>query len=342
MKIFSSILAAAVLAGCVSVSVDRYGPEFSENIGSDNKPWSHTSFDNADDKFTFAVFSDLTGGERERVFEIAVAQLNLLRPELIVNVGDLIEGDSGSADGVHDEWESFDERADRARAPVFYVGGNHDLTGELLRDVWTDRLGPTWYHFVYKDVLFVVLDTDDNTPERIREIEQIRNEGLRVADTEGWDAFYETEYAKLPERSFGNLTQTQIDEVIGAINANAGVRWTFVLMHKPAWRREESGFSQIEDALAGRSYTVFIGHEHVYQHIERRGQDYIFLGTTGGVQFPDRGQSIDHVTLVTVDDDGVDIANLAMSGIRDKTGHIPLGGDDVCFEAAECPEEPEE
>jgi hypothetical protein len=46
--------------------------------------------------------------------------------------------------------------------------------------------------------------------------------------------------------------------------------------------------------------------------------------------------SIDHVTLVTVDNKGVDIANLKMSGILDKTGHIPLKGDDVCFEMAIC------
>jgi hypothetical protein len=46
--------------------------------------------------------------------------------------------------------------------------------------------------------------------------------------------------------------------------------------------------------------------------------------------------SVDHVTLVTVDDHGVDIANLRMSGIFDKTGHIPSGGDDVCFEMATC------
>ena len=45
---------------------------------------------------------------------------------------------------------------------------------------------------------------------------------------------------------------------------------------------------------------------------------------------------MDHVTLVTVDDDGVDIANLLMNGILDKTGHIPLDGDDVCFELATC------
>jgi hypothetical protein len=49
---------------------------------------------------------------------------------------------------------------------------------------------------------------------------------------------------------------------------------------------------------------------------------------------------MDQVVLVTVDDEGVDIANLLMEGILDKTGKIPLGGSDVCFELASCEEEP--
>jgi hypothetical protein len=40
--------------------------------------------------------------------------------------------------------------------------------------------------------------------------------------------------------------------------------------------------------------------------------------------------------LVTVNDQGVEIANLLMSGILDKTGHIPLDGDEVCFAKADC------
>ena len=46
--------------------------------------------------------------------------------------------------------------------------------------------------------------------------------------------------------------------------------------------------------------------------------------------------SADHVTLVTVSKDGVDIANLKLSGIFDKTGRIPLDGDSLCFELVEC------
>ena len=113
--------------------------------------------------------------------------------------------------------------------------------------------------------------------------------------------------------------------------------WTFLFLHKAPWERaNETNFAPIEAALADRPYTVFNGHIHAYEYIERLGRDYIRLATTGGEHFPDLSLSIDHVTPVTVDDKGVDIANLRMSGIFDKTGHIPLDGDDVCFEMAAC------
>ena len=40
---------------------------------------------------------------------------------------------------------------------------------------------------------------------------------------------------------------------------------------------------------------------------------------------------MDHLVLVTVDDAGVTIANLRMDGILDKTGHIPIEGDELQF-----------
>jgi predicted MPP superfamily phosphohydrolase len=89
----------------------------------------------------FAVFADITGGEREGVFEMAVEQLNLLRPELIVNVGDLIDGDTDRAE-LDRQWDSFDARADKAQARLFYTGGNHDLLNMEMRAAWEDRVGP--------------------------------------------------------------------------------------------------------------------------------------------------------------------------------------------------------
>ena len=104
-------------------------------------------------------------------------------------------------------------------------------------------------------------------------------------------------------------------------------------MHKPAWERpDEENFSRIEHALAGQAYTVFYGHVHSYLHQQRHGRDYIRLGTTGGSHAPGNPMAIDHVSLVTVSEGGVDIANLRMSGIFDKTGKVPLNGDEICLE----------
>ena len=156
LRCLTSVVILA-LAGCVST-----GSEFKHDVAAGPAPWKRTNFDAADEKFTFAIFSDLTGGERERIFEVTVAQLNLLRPELIVNVGDLIDGGTNDVADLNQQWDSFDKRASRARAPVFYAGGNHDLTGEVLREVWEERIGPRYYHFIYKNVLFLILDTEDN------------------------------------------------------------------------------------------------------------------------------------------------------------------------------------
>ena len=308
-------------------------PVFQHDFTGSTVPWTHGDFDDESDKFTFALFSDLTGGEREGVFEVAVEQLRLLRPELIVSVGDLIDGGTMDHEQLAREWDSFDERANRARAPVFHVGGNHDLTNPEMWEVWEERYGKRYYHFVYKNVLFLVLDTEDNPPDFQQYVHKIRLEALRVGDTEGWDAFALTKYGQLEERKSGRIGAGQAAYFRNVIGQYPDVRWTFVLMHKAAWERpDEENFSTIEAALSGRPYTVFHGHIHSYLHQQRFGQDYIRLGTTGGTHALGNPMAIDHVTLVTVSDTGVDIANLRMSGIFDKTGKIPLNGEDICLE----------
>lgn len=306
---------------------------FQHNVKSDAKPWKHTKFDNNKGKFSFAVFSDLTGGERQGVFETAIAQMNLLRPEFIVNVGDLIEGGESDTAEWHKQWNGFDKRASKSFAPIFYMGGNHDLSGQIARNVWKERYGPRYYHFVYKDVLFLILDTEDYSHERIEEMEILRNEAMEVYKREGWDGFGKTPYAKMPERKSGMIANEQKNYILRAILDNSHVKWTFVLIHKPVWENtEDENFKRIEKILAKRPYTVFYGHTHVYKYEERLGRDYINLSTTGGVQFPKKGPSYDHLLWVTVDNDNVSIANLKMRGILDKTGHIPLNGDSICFE----------
>ena len=72
-SVFISAL-TCVLLGCSGSSSPPDEPAFRHDVSGDVRPWTNEAFDSADDKFTFAVFSDLTGGEREEIFEIVDAQ----------------------------------------------------------------------------------------------------------------------------------------------------------------------------------------------------------------------------------------------------------------------------
>lgn len=330
----------ALLLVCVCACTTENKPpsaEFSHTLTSEAVPWTHEDFDNSDEKFTFAVFSDLYGGERDRIFNIAMAQLNLLRPELILSVGDLIDGGTEDRERLNMEWTAFDRKVGRTLAPAFYVGGNHDLTNLTMRDVWTERYAARYYHFVYKNVLFLVLDSEDFADDRMQEIYQARAAALAIQAGPEPEKTAETEYFNMHERQTGKIREEQAAYFRKAIANNPRVRWTFLFMHKPVWRNEDATeFQSIETALADRPYTVINGHFHSYSLTERHGRDYIHLATTSGGQNPADDMAFDHVTLVTVGDGDPSIVNLRMDGILDKSGHIPLDGDDLCYQASAC------
>ncbi|MBL7874334.1 MAG: metallophosphoesterase [Cyclobacteriaceae bacterium] len=310
--------------------------DFKHELAEGRKPWLHENFD-GEDKFTFGIITDLNGGEREGIFEVAIEQLNLLRPEFILTVGDLIDGVSEDTDALNKEWDYFDARASKAKAPLFHVGGNHDLTNPGMREVWASRYGAYYYHFVYKDMLFLILDTEDYSDARRQEIFKARDAAIKVMDGPNPEKANDMEYFKMQERITGEIGNEQSTYFKKVLEQNPTVKWTFLFMHKPVWQRtDEGGLTVIEQALGTRPYTVFNGHVHSYSHTKKSNQDYIILGTTGGSQNKMDSMSFDHITLVTVDKQGPSIANLRLDGILDRSGKIPLQGDTLCFQASAC------
>ena len=300
-------------------------------------PWLNERFDNAEGNFKFAIVTDLNGGERKGIFDIAIEQINLVRPELIVTVGDLVDGESSNPDSIALEYERFDARARKANAPLFHVGGNHDLTDSVMRRVWKERYGAHYYYFIYKNVLFLVLDTEDHSDKRREEIDQARKAAIKVMDGPEPEKAKEMDYFKMPERVTGNIGAEQTTYFKGVIAKHSEVSWTVLFMHKPIWKREgEGSLEGIERALLGKTYTVFNGHFHSYSHTIKNERDYIILGTTGGHQNEKDLNSFDHFTLVTMTKEGPSIANLRLDGILSKYGKIPLNGDSVCFQASKC------
>lgn len=165
---------------CKKEIVSKKVPKLEHDITAGPTPWSSNVFELEEEDFTFAIISDLNGGEREGVYNTAVSQLNRLDPSFVVSVGDLI--DRGTEDSVQlaKEWDSFEKRTAKLNMPFFYLGGNHDLTNSKMREFWKQRFGPRYYHFLYEDVLFLMMDSEDYEEQRMMEIYQARAKALKI------------------------------------------------------------------------------------------------------------------------------------------------------------------
>ena len=124
-------------------------------------PVSSKPFNNSEQTFRFAIVSDRTGGMRGGVFKEAIGKLNILQPEFVLSVGDLIDGYTEDPEVWNAQWDEFDGMINNLEMPFYYVAGNHDTSNELLTNVWQARHGRDYYHFKYKDVLFLALNTDE-------------------------------------------------------------------------------------------------------------------------------------------------------------------------------------
>jgi hypothetical protein len=133
----------------------------------------------------------------------------------------------------------------------------------------------------------------------------------------------------MEERRVGGMSNDQFNYFKDVLENYPNVKWTFVLMHKPIWKREgDKGLGKLESLLANRPYTVINGHEHTFSHRLRNERDYMILGTTGGGQNKTDSMAFDHVSLVRMAKEPV-ISHLKMNGILDKSGSLPSTGKQI-------------
>jgi len=269
-KALSVVLTAIVLTGCT-------GGKLKIDASGNASPWTHLNLYNNPDNFHFAIVADRTGGHQPGIFEDAVQKLNLLKPQFVLCVGDLVEGDADDPNRAQQQWSEFDAIVDKLEMPFFYLPGNHDITNPLMAQTWQQRLGKTYYHFVYRNCLFLFLNTEDPPPR--------------------------------------SISPDQIEYFRKTLAADKSVRWTFVLMHEPLWKGKSARYwEEFETLLDDRPYTVFAGHDHNYNKSVINGRSFYILGTTGGFldeSVPRR----DHFVWVTMTEKGPVLANLLLDGI---------------------------
>ena len=272
---------AVLLTGCGGAQRDLQ-IEVSHNAN----PWTHLNLNSNPRNFQFVIVSDRTDDHRPGVFADAIKKINLLQPEFVICVGDLIEGDIEDKEEISRQWQEFDSIVKRLQMPFFYVPGNHDITNQQMLNQWNRRLGRPYYHFIYHNVLFLCLNTEGG----------------------------------YKEHKESQLSDEQIEYFRGVLSKNPNIRWTLVFLHRPLWEQNNQSWLEFEELLAESNYTVFAGHEHQYAINFRNNRKFIRLATTGGTSTLNETTvgTFDHITWVTMTDYGPVLANLLLDGIYDE------------------------
>ena len=276
------LLKIVVLALCHTTiaAVTAQTPNFPERM-----PIVEREFSDDPDKFSFAIIGDKTGGGLDKwpVFDRAIDEINVLKPDFAIMVGDLIQGDTRDLEQLAAEWKEFWQHESDLLVPFLPLPGNHDITNSVMYQYWKDTIGRTYSAFTYKNCLFIMLNTEEWHDPAHAEWDW----------EEGWFGEAQTKYVE--------------DELA----QHPDVRHTFVLLHRPIWLYENSGWERIEEALSDRAYTVFAGHYHNLTLHTRNDRRYFVLSATGGGLTPQEAPEVgafDHYSIVTVDGENVDVA----------------------------------
>jgi predicted phosphodiesterase len=215
------------------------------------------------------------------VFERMIHEAELLRPDFVIQVGDLIHGYTHNEETLRREWQVFRRQIAPLTAPYYPVPGNHDVVTPEAEKVYGEVWGADRFHYSFDhgSVHGIVLNS------------WWGEEDDRVAD---WQREWLADDLRKHARDSG-----------------AGETIVAVFVHSPLWRYASdhpgrADWEEVHKIL--REYPVRLvvaGHTHEYVWEQRDGIDYVVINSSGGMRPNERGGFLHaylHVSVLPGDD----------------------------------------
>jgi len=230
----------------------------------------------------FAVIGDRTGGATPGIYEQIVMEIERMKPDFVITVGDMIEGPENNEERIRNKWEEYLSIVAPLSMAIYYTPGNNDIETDFMESIYLEYIGRPYYSFNEGNIHFIILDNSR------------------------WE-------------SSDELPKEQLDWLIKDLKNSKGARHTIVFYHKPFW--EISIVEGKPDTLHTlfRNFGVdalFSGHYHTYFSGKYDDILYTNVGSSGGsISRPSATGLKYHFVWVTVDSSEISIAPIKMGAV---------------------------